>query len=88
MEYKPKLEKQTPAAANNTDLRESGVVLEDRSLMGSLSERQSMTGFERKKKVHMHVNQFVPFFMQYHSLSSQQLDDFQADYTKHAAIKP
>jgi len=89
MEYKPKLEKTSPVAAgNNTDLRESGVVLEDRSLMGSLSERQSITGLERKKKVHMHVNQFVPFFMQYHAVSSQQLDDFHADYAKQTMIKP
>lgn len=36
----------------------------------------------------MHVNQFVPFFMQYHAVSPQQLDDFHADYAKQTMINP
>ncbi len=80
------------------DLRESGVVLEDlrkenaskESLhfMGSVSDKHSMAGGfgateqSRKKKVVMHVNQFVPFYMQYHQLGAKQIEELYADYSK------
>jgi hypothetical protein len=57
--------------------------------MNSVSSRGKMSGFggnnndsvkKQAKKVIMHVNQFIPFFMQYHLLSSQCLSEFSKDY--------
>lgn len=67
-------------------------------MMGSISSRrdkQSVIGDNtttarkqaNSKKVIMHVNQFVPFFMQYHSLSATCLGEFSKDYsTKENAL--
>jgi hypothetical protein len=30
----------------------------------------------------MHVNRYVPFFMQYHTLTSSDFSEFQKDYVK------
>jgi hypothetical protein len=30
----------------------------------------------------MHVNQFVPFYMQYHQLGAKQIEELYADYSK------
>jgi len=30
----------------------------------------------------MHVNRYVPFFMQYHTLTGHEFSEFQKDYTK------
>jgi hypothetical protein len=37
---------------------------------------------KQQKKVVMHVNRYVPFFMQYHTLTSQEFNEFQKDYAK------
>lgn len=40
-----------------------------------------MTSGLQQKKVIMHVNKFVPFFMQFHTLGKQELGQFSKDYS-------
>lgn len=52
------------------------------AIMGSVSSRGKLNDSPNKvnKKVIMHVNQFIPFFMQYHLLTLGCLSEFSKDY--------
>jgi hypothetical protein len=54
-----------------------GVSISSRDKVGVLNESQRKTA---GKKVIMHVNHYIPFFMQYHALSSSCLSEFAKDY--------
>ena len=63
------------------------IILEDnKHMMSSISSPKinegdaSMIKKQTNKKVIMHVNKFVPFYMQYHQLSSEDLSNFAKDY--------
>lgn len=69
---------------------EEDEILEDsntKHMMSSISSPKNHEGDtsaikrqQQNKKVIMHVNKFIPFYMQYHQLSGQELSEFAKDY--------
>lgn len=90
----PGLNTDLKRATTPDKIREEGTVSKQSYAAMSISSRDKLGAMgdttARKtatKKVIMHVNHFIPYFMQYHPLSSAVLSEFAKDYTQSIEYK-